>query len=409
MDTAAESKTLLPKLKKLNWSESDDHVFPFIRLFLGPNIQDLGLLLDGNPQIRLSLLPTLVSRCPALTTLVLQAPNTKSGSGTHMQMISSSMTSCVHSWHLLRGLITTGGIRVTPEALTQLASFPDLRNLYIEAAFQALPGNFPRSPGALAFPGLRQLGIKSKYLDLCTSLIKSISSRALTEINVHTRDSRSSPLRDFFVAVQENCTQATLDRISISDGSLSTGNDEDQCSLHDIDPLFGFFALTTVKITFSRSFEISDRDMKSLALAWPQITMLSLKSHALSRQVPSLTLQGLIPLAEHCKRLEDLTIPFNALIVPSRKLLREVYNPSLVQLSVVNSPISDPRAVAAFLTGIFPKIKLLENHDKEHRAGDQPESVLDRKWAEVEGFLEIFVAIRAEERDRWAPKDIRCS
>jgi hypothetical protein len=140
--------------------------------------------------------------------------------------------------------------------------------------------------------------------------------------------------------------------------------------------------------------------MKALALAWPRIVTLFLKSndqtHYPNQQNPTLTLQALVPLVIHCKHLKDLTIYLSARSQSGQKRGPEVINHALTRLSVVDSPIDDPKGVAAFLTDIYPRIDCLNNEDKGNREADNgPITDLDQKWTEVEELLATFVAVRS--------------
>lgn len=113
--------------------------------------------------------------------------------------------------------------------------------------------------------------------------------------------------------------------------------------------------------------------MEALALAWPQITTLSLRSLSKRNLEPRLTLQSLAPLVQRCQRLETLRI-------------------------LLNSPIDNPHTVAMFLTRIFPKILELHNIDYIDMEDDEPEIHGYADWSEVDKLLKILVAVHAEER-----------
>jgi len=99
--------------------------------------------------------------------------------------------------------------------------------------------------------------------------------------------------------------------------------------------------------------ELNDTLMQDMASAWPRLRSLVLKGKN-SGYTPSVTILGLVPLAQHCPELQTLTILFNGCFLPP-SIPVETKNKALIELEVLRSPIEDPEAIAAFLYEMFPR------------------------------------------------------
>jgi hypothetical protein len=115
------------------------------------------------------------------------------------------------------------------------------------------------------------------------------------------------------------------------------------------------------------------------------------------------TLRGILQLAKRCPYLCSLGITFqaSAMINWNGRPGGGVVNEAFEWLDVGQSPITDPRAVASFLSDIFPRLTITawENVDL-----DDPSEVENRnRWQETSRLFQSFVAIRNEERT-WAAK-----
>lgn len=414
----ALEKSLLPNLRKLGWSERDDQIFPFFRMFLGPQLQELTVTLDG-PLTRLPLLSNLRTQCPNLIRLdLLQGFSEDNNRADHIQTLPITL---LHGWHQLQELSVR---KLTSEALICLATLPNLRAVDFATSLKMVPTGFPIPPDNPPFPCLQRLSLTCRHLDFCTSLINIMPRRALKDIDIRASSALPSTWKKFFITLKNNCAWDALEKFSIVHNTEYEEHDRDlddglnrffgpvslmddslgDVSLGDIiEPMFSFSFLTTVKLSPLRPFKISYNDIEALALAWPRITRLCLKSWLSAFPEPYLSLQGLVPLAQHCQRLEDLSIFVDARVIPPIETTRHVFNETLRSLCISNSPINDPKKVAIFLTRIFPNI--LELHSCGFADCNGGELDEDEDWGEVDSLLKVLVTARAEERQRWALKD----
>jgi hypothetical protein len=82
-----------------------------------------------------------------------------------------------------------------------------------------------------------------------------------------------------------------------------------------------------------------------MAVTWPNIRSFYLDGPLSSQRV---TLAGLIPLAQYCFDLEELTVTLNTLDVPSTTPGPKITNISLTVIQTVDVPIAHLKEVAAF-------------------------------------------------------------
>ncbi|KAJ6618074.1 hypothetical protein B0H10DRAFT_2218029 [Mycena sp. CBHHK59/15] len=166
-------------------------------------------------------------------------------------------------------------------------------------------------------------------------------------------------LEDFHGVLGTHCRLDTLKKFNLclwdkSPGCLYPG--------HLLTSLILFHNLTVLYISAYEGYEITDEIVSSLARAWPQLEEFHLTSTVQSRHPPRATLLAIRALARHCPNLRALEMTFDAINVPPKAPLA-IRQRSLPQLDVVFSPITDPRPVGEFLSGIFAELREITTQD----------------------------------------------
>jgi hypothetical protein len=108
---------------------------------------------------------------------------------------------------------------------------------------------------------------------------------------------------------------------------------------------------------------------------------------------------GLLPLA-NCASLKRLRIDMSAMVLNSDTLLRPgkgVSSTTLQTLLISPGPITNPFAVASFLSDVFPCLKRITGWE----GGDDIDEL--KRWMEATSLYEHFVKIRMQERE-WAAR-----
>lgn len=145
--------------------------------------------------------------------------------------------------------------------------------------------------------------------------------------------------------------------------------------------------MTSVALATVGAFDIDDAMVQDMAVAWPKINKLSLIGDVTPLD-SEISLAGLMPLAEHCPKLKSLTLAFDARSVP-RKAPPSLAHRRLSHINVMNSPLQDRDAVAAFLNNIFPNLRRLVSSADKKEHDDNP-------WAEVSDLIASFKSARTQ-------------
>jgi len=207
----------------------------------------------------------------------------------------------------------------------------------------------PHSHPTPLFPSLREINITLAQISVFVALVEAMSSSPLTSITFDAL-TEEGPLscQDLVNALRSHCHHSVLTSITIN-------VDGDQSKPTYLKPLFTFSNLTHVDLFLGGPIELDDVTVRDMALAWPRIKSLILNADYPTDYHPSVTILGLVPIAQHCLELQMLTILFDARSLPlSAACFPEVTSKALKKLDVLSSPIVDSIGVAAVLYHMFP-------------------------------------------------------
>ncbi|KAF8059821.1 hypothetical protein FPV67DRAFT_339324 [Lyophyllum atratum] len=133
--------------------------------------------------------------------------------------------------------------------------------------------------------------------------------------------------------------------------------------------LFSLRALQSLTIYLGCASAFDDDWYAAAAMAWPHLEDLEV-NHEADDKLPRVTLAGLIPLVRYCPRLKDLSLsilamPFNHQILP-----HGIRNEAIIDLGLVQSPITSPLLVFPCLMLMFPNLASIDvDLDKEECEG----------------------------------------
>lgn len=109
-----------------------------------------------------------------------------------------------------------------------------------------------------------------------------------------------------------------------------------------------------------------------------------------------MTLQGLVPLAQHCPLLRHLMLSIDTQTIPHIHSHRNVINNCLQTLGVLNhySQTNNPRKVADFLARIFPNVAVdgRLSHDEYYDESDPVHE--DEYWRKVGSLISASRRLR---------------
>ncbi|KAJ7753600.1 hypothetical protein DFH07DRAFT_886635 [Mycena maculata] len=401
---------LCPNIRSISWVPRPDSLFPYIDLFLGPKIRTVHLSIPENT-LNISLLPNLALRYSELESIVLET----AWDGLSCRLVSKMVLD-------LRRIERLTVAKLDRAAVEHLSRLPSLRFLYLDNP--ELQDFGPPTHCRIArvsehhpFPALRELTFDQTTFDFVVRFLELWSGCHLTNFRVGTEMVETkSTTSQVYSTLARHLSHTALESLCIEmDGGgmptpLAGPVTDYVISRHELEPLFAFVNLTELNLAPPVGFDIDDTTAWDMARAWPNLTILDLDSATDLHHLSSMTLHGLRGFAQHCKDLTQLTITFDASVVPPFNNSSEtrISQRNLAILNVWKSPIRDAPPVARFLSALFPSLETIQTFKEGRWDGppdenDGEETVLEHahyvQWKQVE--VSLIAAVRREEQD-WA-------
>ncbi|KAG6817188.1 hypothetical protein H0H93_007434 [Arthromyces matolae] len=216
---------------------------------------------------------------------------------------------CVKSlFCAFRGLKTlnVGRVTLTPDVLAHLATVSTLTTLVFAALSKDLEasGNLLSISGA--YSGLESLGIFTDSSRGCGVFLSHLDLCRLMNLAItHSEDGRWD-LDDII----SNLRTPNLESLYLR----KSGTRDIHPALLPLpftssmlDSLLRISTLTELRITFDLALNLNKDDILAIAATWPHLQTLCLPDNRIDTET-SLTFRDLLPLIQHCKDLEFLTI-----------------------------------------------------------------------------------------------------
>ncbi|KAK6978028.1 hypothetical protein R3P38DRAFT_502271 [Favolaschia claudopus] len=153
---------------------------------------------------------------------------------------------------------------------------------------------------------------------------------------------------------------------------------------------------------------LDDNALNELTLSWPNMAYLVFEKSCGTSATPSLTLKSLRILARNCPQIWGTHFDIDATEVPPAHDTRIVGN-KVTSIGINSSPISEPAAVARYLSSLFPNLEAIFTRADEFEIEDRDMDLLDsedverdRIWEKVRRLLPEFQQARKEEYG-WGP------
>ncbi|KAK7044488.1 hypothetical protein R3P38DRAFT_3176739 [Favolaschia claudopus] len=399
---------LFPNLQTLSFFSRSEGTFEYIRLFLGPQINDLYL---ARPQTaaHLSLLQTIAAECPLLKDLEIQYPNqeldykaTFSALVLELDRLESIILPCLDNF-----------------ALEHLARLPGLKSLTLEN--QTVMNSFSAGiSDDIIFPSLQTLHITGEVVEAIFPLLTLMTHAPLRDLDIGIAETVTAKrLAALYSAIIRYCrtSYTSLERMNYCHGlgvgtAIPSHTDIPTYLVQgsQILSLAPFRNLSVVFLTAPLGFDLDDAIVGDLAQTWQHICELSIYSTFYVNHPSRITLKGLLSFAQHCPHLRSLALPLDATIsTPASEADanagRRIQQNSLLCMIVMRSPIADPLLVADFLSSVFPKLnsiltdKTFHDPEADGPGDDVIEAIAyNEKWKAVAAALPVLRSIRTEER-----------
>lgn len=288
-------------------------------------------------------------------------------------------------------------VPLTQAAIFHLASLPNLRdaNIHVPDRQTDIKPSFN-----IPFPALQFLALNSDSIISSIEFVKNfIQSASLESFTIYVEDPPSSAqLGQMFSTLLAHTSPECLtsfdayhaDYISLDDGASPL------LRAHDFDALMKFKSLESITIETDCSTEdLDDSLLETMANSWPNLVHLAL-TNCWSKNPPSqCTLRGILHLVRSCPNLLSLAIAFQASTETSwnGRPGGGVVNEHMKELVVGRSPMTDPHALASFLSDVFPNLISIIAWDNYNP--DVPIEVRNwNLWQETVQLVQSSVAIR---------------
>ncbi|KAJ6560009.1 hypothetical protein B0H19DRAFT_1260670 [Mycena capillaripes] len=387
-------KFIMPNLQHISWNPEEDSWFPYIRLFLGPKITSIDIMLFGGIS-RIALLPFI----------------TFDG-----DLLAYSISAMIDS---LSGIQTLYLPFIDAPSFPHLASLPTLISLTIDdlGGYAPLSEQFFRHHSSRPFPALRILRLY--HVDTLTdvqSFLHMLSVSDLVEFELSAQKAfTEGMLLDLLSSLNAHCSRTSLSNVDIRVAGTTNAIPTPALPFPwtTLRSLLAFPNLSRVRVESVLGFSIDDNFIVEMATAWPLITSLILSPGLHPLDVPPITpsILSLESFAQLCPHLQHLCIPLDAASLrqppgeSNTTHQKRQMQTALETLDVGNAAIGSPLAVASFLCSMFPALRQINATSPQHGAdaagGGNGQNERHLNWQEVQRLLPIVRAIRKEEENYW--------
>ncbi|PIL22673.1 hypothetical protein GSI_15366 [Ganoderma sinense ZZ0214-1] len=311
------------------------------------------------------------------------------------------------------------------ETIAHLSGLNNLREVSIRADAERSREFFlwARERGGHFFPSLQLFSLFTDSVDVCEKWLNLIRQPDLHSLNVCVdQPPTAAAFHDFLTKLTEHPARDALHNVHFKSVQPSPRNN----SLHMVRPdtLAPLLQLNISQLQLEPGapIDIDDECVERMARAWPHLTVLELNAewrrYAPAGLVPSVTLKGLIPLAEHCPGVGMLALPINTDVSGFEEDYEAGLRPAggvsfkqCYMLGVGPSPIeqeADHLMIAGFLSDLCPDLMTLKTswgRGQPMKEAGEGETSLDTEsqemgeaWRQTEKYAREMARVRRQER-----------
>jgi hypothetical protein len=384
-----ESRTpavfLLPNLRTIiAWT----NVLPFTSLFLTPRVHHLKLMMDPG-------------EIPSLSSLVLEIP-LRSPKLRSLHLENDGFWNPSDRFQFIHTLIelfkdfkleefVCNWLPLSQDMLNVVLGMPELSSVHIYAAMQDLAQVLHTHP--VQEPRIRNFHLCAPQLipSSLPHIISSLFPSKLEALSITSRNGWSCDameLTGLISTLVNTCSPKYLTIIYISTGYYDSPQAGAIIDFKMLEPLLRFTHLRCISLP-EHPFDLTDAEIKDMALAWPNLEGLSywqyqyVSPEGLNTIVPRTSLRGLLWLATHCRKLHSLTFPFYSSsgavegLTEDEMASAEGHNLSFFDVGF--SEIECAEEVAKFINRVFPNLTLL--------AFGRPNT---EQWEKVQKLIQVL-------------------
>lgn len=311
------------------------------------------------------------------------------------------------------------------ETIIHLSGLNNLREVAIRADAERSREFFlwARERGGHFFPSLQLFSLFTDSVEICEKWLNLIRQPDLHSIDLYVdQPPTATAFHDLLSKLTEHPARDVLRNVHFKSMQPSPRNN----SLHTVRPdtLAPLLQLNISQLHLEPGapIDIDDELVERMARAWPRLAVLELNAewrrYAPAGLVPSVTLKGLIPLAEHCPFVGMLSLPINTDVSAFEEDYEAGLRPAggisfkqCYMLGVGPSPIeqeSDHLMIAGFLSDLCPDLMTLKTawaRGPPMMDVGEGETSLDvenqetgEAWRQTEKYAREMARVRRQER-----------
>jgi hypothetical protein len=380
---------MLPNLRELVVEDVTGRSLCIAHLFLGPRLESIRMGHLKQSESGLAFVHSINTHCPSLKRLDIDLLTTK-----YLFQVLPK---------LILGRVELESLRVpflSSEILAHIATWSRLRHLEVRRIRNGDVGPISGSgltritdlklgtgdpEGALTF---------NEFLSLC----RPYQLRQLS-LTIEGDGSASSEWQQCFQTLSRHCL-STLEVLHIS-------QDEDCMIEHGtLQPLLTLRNLKHLSMTRVLP-DLDNHWLREMAQAWPHLQVLNVveyRSQVSDITISGITLEGILPVLEHCPDLMELALTINAPLHCVQFLERPwrgISNRNITTLNVGDSVIEDPIDVAHFFTYVLPNLESIISWENRYflvKAEFEIANIYNSRWKEVLSMMKDMKVQRLEER-----------
>lgn len=219
----------------------------------------------------------------------------------------------------------------------------------------------------------------------------------------------AASIQGFLCTIADSCRllkALVIISLRYRDSAPEDADERYKITFEHLKPVFKLVNLKSLEISHLYPLALKMEDVESFASSWPSLESLILNDEPVYLQQSGLTMEALLPFANHCPNLIRLGLfvdashisPITAPFSPFKRLQR---------LSMGVSIIDDDKSVALYLSNILPSACSVEcgvqwNDDELPSDVTVYREVDERcsKWEEVGRLVPVLIKLRTEEKER---------
>jgi len=403
----SSTESIFPNLRIVGLQEPSATIAPLVRHLTSPKLTDISF--ERTEELGAAI-DTFGERCPIVTDFEVSQ-------WAHADTISG----LICCWKKLCS-VRCNNVGLNTDALFHLSCLHSLLDLSFKVHDAVVDlTHITLSPAStITFPVLDGLYLSSNHLTPIWRLLRHFRTPEIRDLSVGLLARPTSPdLMSFFAALQEACTHASLNNISLrvyhvnnEPGGIPLENPSPYYITFDrLRPLTVFANIKSLTLDIPCGADLNERELLRLASSWPHLETFEVGEDHDWTASSAITPGGFLQLLERCRSLRVLCFMFDCrgyTEIPQGHPWRGLTMPKHTFIHLLNSPIEEESIEALgvfFHVAPYPDFGLTTHWNNRYFRGSQrrPQDLCDL-------YYDRWVKARSIAYDLWKERrDLRHS